>query len=391
MVPVSIAEAAERLGVSIDEIRNRIRRGELEARHVSTPQWIGMGVLLPGDPSEETTPEIQTVTSPDLGQAQPTPGPIAGTPTESSSRLGPAPLLQGSGMDAAPPVQPPPSPFAEPPLASPTETPQVPEVEAVPPPGPVAEPAMRNPFDVWPTAAPPVSEPEAPPPPPVSQPVTMPAATPPVSETETVPPPAPVAEPAMRNPFEVGPAAAPPVSEPQPPLSPAVEPQVESPTATPRVPGAETFPPPPPVTEPPSASPFGAGPVATPPVFETEVLAPEETPQTPISAAPAEDLQSSLSYGFDPAVVDPEQATLPQMDAQEPAPEPPRRRAQRGSPLRDLVATLKRQVDSQRDELESRRREVQELHVLLQQLQTRALPPPPEPKRSFWQGLWRKQ
>ena len=120
-------------------------------------------------------------------------------------------------------------------------------------------------------------------------------------------------------------------------------------------------------------------------------MAPEVTQQTPFSAPSTEDLQSSPTHGFDTTAEVPEQAPLPQMDPQEPSPEPAKRRAPRGSPTRDLVAALKRQVDSQREELESRRREVQELHVLLQQLQTRALPPPPEPKRSFWQGLWRKK
>ena len=94
MAPVSIAEAAERLGVSIDEVRSRIRSGELEARHVSTPQWIGMGVLLPGDPSDQTTQETPAASSPLESQTQPPPAPSVDTPIESATRLGPAPLLQ---------------------------------------------------------------------------------------------------------------------------------------------------------------------------------------------------------------------------------------------------------------------------------------------------------
>jgi Helix-turn-helix domain len=43
--------------------------------------------------------------------------------------------------------------------------------------------------------------------------------------------------------------------------------------------------------------------------------------------------------------------------------------------LRELNAHLKAQVEAQQSELEARRREVQELHVLLQQAQT-ALPEP---------------
>ena len=44
---VSIAEAPRILGVTPDEIRNRIRKGELQSGRFSTPQEIGMGVVLP--------------------------------------------------------------------------------------------------------------------------------------------------------------------------------------------------------------------------------------------------------------------------------------------------------------------------------------------------------
>lgn len=55
--------------------------------------------------------------------------------------------------------------------------------------------------------------------------------------------------------------------------------------------------------------------------------------------------------------------------------------------LRELVDTLQAQVEGQREELEARRREVQELHVLLQQhVQQRALPPPGG--SSWWKRLW---
>jgi hypothetical protein len=53
-----------------------------------------------------------------------------------------------------------------------------------------------------------------------------------------------------------------------------------------------------------------------------------------------------------------------------------------------LIATLKAQVQAQQEELESRRREVQELHVLLQQAQ--AALPAPRDNRSWWQRLWRR-
>ena len=54
-----------------------------------------------------------------------------------------------------------------------------------------------------------------------------------------------------------------------------------------------------------------------------------------------------------------------------------------------LIATLKAQVQAQQEELESRRREVQELHVLLQQAQ--AALPAPRASRSWWRRLWRRE
>ena len=51
--------------------------------------------------------------------------------------------------------------------------------------------------------------------------------------------------------------------------------------------------------------------------------------------------------------------------------------------LRELVATLRSQVQGQGQELEARRREVSELHILLQQ---KALPAPGG--RPWWRRLW---
>jgi transposase len=56
--------------------------------------------------------------------------------------------------------------------------------------------------------------------------------------------------------------------------------------------------------------------------------------------------------------------------------------------LRDLVAVLKEQLDIKDKQLETRAREVQELHVLLQQAQA-ALPAPRE-NRPWWQRVWRR-
>jgi chromosome segregation ATPase len=58
------------------------------------------------------------------------------------------------------------------------------------------------------------------------------------------------------------------------------------------------------------------------------------------------------------------------------------------SRLESMVATLQDRVNAQQEELEARRREVQELHVLLQQAQ--AALPAPRDNRSWWQRLWRR-
>ena len=54
-----------------------------------------------------------------------------------------------------------------------------------------------------------------------------------------------------------------------------------------------------------------------------------------------------------------------------------------GQDLRELVDALRSQLQSQGEELVARRREVQELHVLLQQ---KALPE--AVGRSWWWRLW---
>jgi hypothetical protein len=58
------------------------------------------------------------------------------------------------------------------------------------------------------------------------------------------------------------------------------------------------------------------------------------------------------------------------------------------SRLESMVAMLQDRVNAQQEELEARRREVQELHVLLQQAQ--AALPAPRDNRSWWQRLWRR-
>jgi hypothetical protein len=54
----------------------------------------------------------------------------------------------------------------------------------------------------------------------------------------------------------------------------------------------------------------------------------------------------------------------------------------------ELIEALQSQIQAQKDQLESRGREVQELHVLLQQAQ--AALPAPRDNRPWWQRLWRR-
>jgi hypothetical protein len=58
------------------------------------------------------------------------------------------------------------------------------------------------------------------------------------------------------------------------------------------------------------------------------------------------------------------------------------------SRLESMVAMLQDRVNAQQEELEARRREVQELHVLLQHAQ--AALPAPRDHRPWWQRVWRR-
>jgi hypothetical protein len=56
--------------------------------------------------------------------------------------------------------------------------------------------------------------------------------------------------------------------------------------------------------------------------------------------------------------------------------------------LEEMVKLLRQQLSVYQEEVESRRREVQELHVLLQQAQ--AALPAPRDNRPWWQRVWRR-
>jgi hypothetical protein len=57
--------------------------------------------------------------------------------------------------------------------------------------------------------------------------------------------------------------------------------------------------------------------------------------------------------------------------------------------VRELVDSLQAQIRAQQEELEARRREVEQLHILLQQAQ--AALPAPRDNRSWWQRVWRRE
>lgn len=121
-------------------------------------------------------------------------------------------------------------------------------------------------------------------------------------------------------------------------------------------------------------------------VRESEILAADmwereqEAPITPLDGRAVE--ESALPEAFE---IVPPDTDEPAGSKEEPAPQAVAvpAKSTKSSPMRDLVTALQSQVDSQREELEARRREGQELHVLLQQLQTRALPPPAESHESM--------
>lgn len=56
---VSIKEAAERLGVSADTIRRRMKKGELVGEKEPTPQGYEWRIVLPVEESDATTPESE--------------------------------------------------------------------------------------------------------------------------------------------------------------------------------------------------------------------------------------------------------------------------------------------------------------------------------------------
>ena len=60
------------------------------------------------------------------------------------------------------------------------------------------------------------------------------------------------------------------------------------------------------------------------------------------------------------------------------------------SRMDDTIAILSEQVKVQQEELTAKNKQIEQLHVLLQQAQS-ALPAPKENRQSWWRRLWHRQ
>jgi hypothetical protein len=60
------------------------------------------------------------------------------------------------------------------------------------------------------------------------------------------------------------------------------------------------------------------------------------------------------------------------------------------SRMDDTIAILSDQVKVQQEELAAKNKQIEQLHVLLQQAQS-ALPSPKEDSQSWWRRLWQRQ
>ena len=60
------------------------------------------------------------------------------------------------------------------------------------------------------------------------------------------------------------------------------------------------------------------------------------------------------------------------------------------SRMDDTIAILSEQVKVQQEELGAKNKQIEQLHILLQQAQA-ALPAPKEDRQSWWRRLWQRQ
>ena len=329
MEPVSVVEAARRLGVSTEEVRKRIRNGELQSAPLPSDQGIGMGVLLPGD-------ETAGPSSYDLGGAA-TPAPPFPEPPSGGTPVGPSqpPYAPAAGAPAGPPGISTCSACGG--VSDSTATTCVwcgASLESVAG-GPGTGPP---PVEIGPSAATqPSSEHQPPPGPPPARPEAQAAG--PGTEAGWLDPP----------PLEEIPAA---FEMPAAGAAPEELPDLDSFPRCPQCgrangPGASL------------CAWCGASMSADPAEFVVEAPAQEAVS---VAAAPEKAGQQQP------------QENVPEEDL-EAHQEPP----DQGSTVRELVSALQTQVTAQAAELQARCREIQELHVLLQQLQRSALPAPEFP------------
>jgi len=66
---LSMKQAAERLGVSVDTIRRRLKKGELVGEKEPTPQGFEWRIILPREESDTTEPQGEPVTDSHAGDA----------------------------------------------------------------------------------------------------------------------------------------------------------------------------------------------------------------------------------------------------------------------------------------------------------------------------------
>ena len=311
MESVTLTEASRRLGVSVEEVRNRIRRGELQARQVTTATGLAMGVDLP---DAEQPDEIA---QPEQNEGPSTLGADRGNQMFTAE--------EPSAMEFPNPFEPAPT-VGQPPITPP---PQEPVTESFPRP-----PSMSQPPPAEPMASDQVAPEIIPPVPDLSFTPQYPRADQPLP---TAPP--------QQSTEEQWQSPQPPIDSPPNSYEP-VHSEPHEPEARP--------------PQPPSA---------------------ERVSYSEVTPIPTEETRSESEFEN---IVPPERRQRVEIHPTD-AP------GSSGVPWSELVSVLQQQVQSLSEELAARRREVQELHVLLQQLQNRALPPPPEAPATGEQFEYQRQ
>ena len=320
MAAVPLSEAARRLGVSVEEIQKRVQRGELKSARVVTASGIGMGVELPDEPG--------------LGQETATP---MTRPSGSQQPL--------TAREDSRPQEPPQDQLRQ------RYTPE--ELSTIFTPQELVELGMVSPAEPSPTQRPDLGAPGS-------------------VEIEQPPPePAPeVREAYLSQQAAVAEQPQIIVEFPREDIAGFQEPYHFEQAAPPQYPQR---------TEPETGQPYSQEP--------TMAAEPQPFSQQTVQASPESPPQPQAVFGERVEVpftnqrpAPPQEPILQPDEEKKKIPETPIAKMS-GTAWSELVRAVRSQVDDLREELASRRREVQELHVLLQQLQVRVLPPPQEPQQ----------